>query len=129
ITHEGEITISAAVTGDSVVITVADTGIGIHVERLEDIFYGDNQSAENDDPAYKGSGFGLGIAKKLVELGGGRIWLEPGREIGTAIRFTALIAADTAEEPVSMTLNKAARPAIEFGAKESAAAGEEISRD
>lgn len=121
-THEGEISISADIVGERAVITVADTGIGIHTERLEEVFHGNYQNAEGYDPAYKGSGFGLGITKRLVELGGGRIWIEPEREVGTAIHFTMPISdvKELPEAPVYRDVNQL----VDSSHNEAAAAAE-----
>ncbi|OBZ09897.1 ATP-binding protein [Bacillus sp. FJAT-26390] len=127
-TQEGEIRISAAIMEDKAVITVADTGIGMHVERLEDVFHSDNRNADYEVSSNKGSGFGLGIAKKLVELGGGRIWLEPKREIGTAIHFTSPIAVN--EKAADPAPYLSVKPIADSGMMESAAAAAEgMSRD
>jgi sensor histidine kinase YesM len=126
-TQEGEIRISAAIIEEKAVITVADTGIGMHVERLEDVFHSDHQNVDYDVSSNKGSGFGLGIAKKLVELGGGRIWLEPKREIGTAIHFTSPVAGD--EELADRAPYQSVKLIADSGMKESAAAIEGMLRD
>lgn len=126
-TYEGEIRISAVILDEQVVVTVADTGIGMNVERLEDVYYGNNRSAESYESAYKGSGFGLGITKKLVELSGGRIWLEPDREIGTAIHFTSRISDTKSIEEHSVN-NEKMLLATQFD-KEVAAAAEDNRRD
>ena len=75
-----------------VVITVADTGIGIAAEDVERIFAMFHQAYAASPPP-GGSGLGLTIAKKLVELQGGRMWVrsQPGQ--GTVFGF-ALPAAE-----------------------------------
>lgn len=72
------------------------------MKRRMGLFHGGNRNTGDDNPAYKGSGFGLGIAKKLVELGGGRIWLEPQREVGAAIHFTSPIADAGVAAPITV---------------------------
>lgn len=67
----GKITVSASQNDKSLVIQVADNGMGIPADKQELIF----------QPYYqvnggKGSGLGLAITKLLVELHGGKIWLE-----------------------------------------------------
>ncbi|PYI51013.1 hybrid sensor histidine kinase/response regulator [Paenibacillus flagellatus] len=87
-THRGEIRVEAEVGESGVTISVTDTGIGIEPERLDDIFKAYDQAGATAHREYSGTGLGLSITKKLVELGGGRIWVEsePGR--GSAFRFT-----------------------------------------
>jgi len=72
----GEITVTATKNESDIVIEIADNGIGIPANKQEMIF----------QPYYqvnggKGSGLGLAITRFLVELHGGRIWLEstPGK--------------------------------------------------
>jgi two-component system, sensor histidine kinase ChiS len=84
-TPEGEIIIYAGRINDFVEITVEDTGIGIPVEKFEDIFKSFEQVDSSVSRHYAGSGLGLSIAKQLVELHNGRIHVES--EVGKGSRF------------------------------------------
>jgi PAS domain S-box-containing protein len=71
--------------GDEPIFFVQDNGIGIDPRYLERIF----QLFEKLDPAIPGTGIGLPIVKQIIEMHGGRIWVEsegPGK--GTTFRFT-----------------------------------------
>ncbi len=68
---------------------VSDTGIGIAPEKLEEIFYSFTQADSSTTRNYAGSGLGLSIAKRLVELMGGRIWVESKLGRGSTFYFTA----------------------------------------
>ncbi|MGI4873813.1 MAG: ATP-binding protein [Janthinobacterium lividum] len=60
---------------------VADTGIGMEADQLEKVFQRFTQASSTTSRLYGGTGLGLAICRRLVELQGGRIWLEsqPGR--------------------------------------------------
>ncbi|MGH7409977.1 MAG: ATP-binding protein, partial [Candidatus Methylomirabilis sp.] len=65
-----------ASASDFVEIAVADTGIGIPVEELENIFSEFHQADSSITREYGGSGLGLSIAKQFIEMHGGTIWAE-----------------------------------------------------
>jgi PAS domain S-box-containing protein len=69
--------------------TVADTGIGIPPDKLEQIFSSFEQADSSTTRKYGGSGLGLGIAKRLTEMMGGRIMVESELGKGSKFSFTA----------------------------------------
>jgi len=72
----GEVMVSAYVRDDEMCVSVRDTGIGIAQENLERIF---DRFFRADDPMVQdapGTGLGLAIVRSLVELQGGRVWVE-----------------------------------------------------
>jgi len=86
---QGRITVSASRNGgESVQVSVSDTGPGVPPDEKEKIFAKFYQIAEVNGENSKGTGLGLAIAKALVELHGGKIWVEsePGR--GSTFSFT-----------------------------------------
>nr|WP_305121042.1 ATP-binding protein [Saccharibacillus sp. JS10] len=96
-TEQGQIVITASVEGDWVTVEVADTGIGIDRSRWQSIF----QRFERMDEALnsEGNGLGLHITRQLVELGGGRIWLNSTPNKGTSFFFTLPISSFEVESP------------------------------
>jgi adenylate cyclase len=87
-TETGSVTIQAKVEDGSFVVTVADTGMGIAAEDLERIF-GEFQQVDSSSTRKKGgTGLGLAIAKRIVELHGGRIWVESSPGQGSTFSFT-----------------------------------------
>jgi signal transduction histidine kinase len=75
--REGAVRVAAAPDGpDAVRLAVSDTGAGIPVEQRELVFDKFYQVGRPDGARPGGSGLGLTIARHLVELHGGRIWVE-----------------------------------------------------
>lgn len=73
--------------GDNLVVEVQDTGLGINKEdqkRLFDPYY----RRVEDRERLSGLGLGLALAKKLVELHGGRIWVKSKKGQGSTFGFS-----------------------------------------
>ncbi|MBI4971686.1 MAG: response regulator [Candidatus Omnitrophica bacterium] len=70
------------------IFSVRDTGIGIPPEKMDAVFDPFTQADCSTTRRYGGSGLGLSISKRLVELMGGRIWLESKIGEGTKVSFT-----------------------------------------
>ncbi len=79
---------------------VQDEGIGISPEQQEVLFSAFSQADSSTTRRYGGSGLGLVISKRLVELMGGRIWLESVPGQGSTFHFTIRLgaAADTSAQ-------------------------------
>jgi len=85
----GEILVAAEEHKNSVQFTVRDTGRGIEAERVNAIFDRFNASSE------AGTGMGLALVRRLVEMMGGQIAVESRLGHGTTFRFTLPVAAVT----------------------------------
>ena len=85
-TDEGSITVSVRRDGDSVKLSVADTGIGIPPEDLPHIFDEFRQVERQGGEQSEGTGLGLAIARKTVALLGGTI--SASSEVGAGTIFT-----------------------------------------
>jgi PAS domain S-box-containing protein len=82
---------------------VRDTGVGIAASKQREIFEAFVQADSSTTRKYGGTGLGLTIASRLVELMGGRIWLESAESRGSTFHFTAgfgVAPGATPSEPV-----------------------------
>lgn len=89
---EGQVVVAARQDGGQMVLSVADTGIGIpaqDIPRIFERFYKADRSRSRS-----GTGLGLAIAKHVVQAHGGRIWVESTEGQGSAFYFTLPIAKD-----------------------------------
>ena len=82
----GELKIEAVRKGDWCQVSVSDNGIGIRKEDQEQLFEPFYQANNSLAGERKGTGLGLALVKQIVEMHGGRIWVES--EYGKGSRFT-----------------------------------------
>ncbi|MCT7963632.1 MASE1 domain-containing protein [Laspinema sp. D1] len=75
-------------------ITITDTGIGIAEDKLERIFESFEQAEGSTGRMYGGTGVGLAIAKQLVELHGGQIWVKSRLGEGSKFSFTLPLSGE-----------------------------------
>jgi signal transduction histidine kinase len=92
----GSVTLRGRSSGDEVEISVSDTGIGIKKEDHDTIFEEFRQAKSDYAQKQEGTGLGLALARRLVELHGGRIWLES--EPGEGSTFTFTLPKETAAD-------------------------------
>jgi signal transduction histidine kinase len=83
----GRIQVEIKTKGNEVWVSVRDTGIGIPPSKHERIFDRFYQVEPSLTRRFEGMGLGLSIAKGMVELHGGRIWVESVEEMGSAFTF------------------------------------------
>ncbi len=87
-TDKGEVKIAASVANGSFTVAVCDTGPGIAASDQAKIFE-EFQQADNSSTRQKGgTGLGLAIAKRIIEMHGGRLWVESSLGQGSTFSFT-----------------------------------------
>jgi signal transduction histidine kinase len=84
----GRVDVSARRHDGVVEIAIADTGVGISPADQERIFEEFRQAGEPGSPSPEGTGLGLTLSKRFVELHGGRLWVQSELGAGTTFRFT-----------------------------------------
>jgi len=101
-TEAGEVVLTVELAGledgrATLLFSVRDTGIGLSPEQVEQLFQPFSQVDSSSTRRFLGSGLGLAICKRLVEMMGGRIWVEsePGR--GSEFFFTVVMGVGQAQ--------------------------------
>ena len=99
----GRVDVRAFIRGQDLVVLVADTGVGVQVEDRERIFDSFQQGARSSGQV-EGTGLGLTLSKRILELHGGRIWVES--EAGKGSTFGIALPAGS-EEPADQAVPQA----------------------
>jgi signal transduction histidine kinase/CheY-like chemotaxis protein len=107
-TSQGGVTILVKPSDGGIEFTIADTGIGIPADRREAVFQEFQQADGSTARNFGGTGLGLAISRRLVEMMGGRIWIESADSGGAAFHFTVVMPPvpeplATPEAPVADT--------------------------
>ncbi len=84
----GRVGVAATAADGAIIIAVSDTGIGIAPEDQATIFEEFRQVGREDARKQEGTGLGLTLARKFVELHGGRIWVQSHVGQGSTFTFT-----------------------------------------
>jgi len=99
-TEEGEVGIRVAVDAveekaSILHFIVSDSGVGIAPEKLEMIFDSFSQADASTTRQFGGTGLGLTISRRLVQLMGGRVWVESELGAGSRFHFTVRLITET----------------------------------
>ena len=98
----GSVSLDAAFIGEAdgvceLLIKVVDSGIGINLEQQARLFQSFEQADSSTSSKFGGTGLGLAISKSIVEMMGGRIWVESEIGQGAAFTFTVRIKRGDAQ--------------------------------
>jgi signal transduction histidine kinase/DNA-binding response OmpR family regulator/HPt (histidine-containing phosphotransfer) domain-containing protein len=106
-TDKGEITVSCSVTRPApdtagplepdedtaeILFSIKDTGIGMTGEQMSKLFNPFTQADSSTTRLYGGTGLGLTITKRIIQMMGGDIWIESEQGRGTTVNFTVRLA-------------------------------------
>ena len=93
-TEAGEVKMRVTTADDAFLVGVSDTGAGISEADQEKIFEEFQQADSSSTKQKGGTGLGLSIAKRIIEMHGGRIWVESSLRTGSTFWFTLPVRID-----------------------------------
>jgi signal transduction histidine kinase/CheY-like chemotaxis protein len=99
----GAVTVTATRVGHEAHVSVRDTGIGIDASERERIFEAFQRGGRTARTSAEGTGLGLTLSKRIVELHGGRMWMESEPGVGSTFSFAIPLAAEPAAEVAEPT--------------------------
>jgi signal transduction histidine kinase len=97
-TEVGEVRIQAQASDGAFLVSVSDTGSGIALDDQQKIFEEFQQAHTSTTREKGGTGLGLAIAKRIIEMHGGRIWVESTPGQGSTFSFTVPVRVDRQTE-------------------------------
>ena len=92
----GLVTLSTSAEGGFALVSVTDTGLGIPPDEIGHVFERFRRVRSGAAQSIPGTGLGLTIVKQIVEMHGGKIWVESAVGHGSAFHFTIPLAAEHA---------------------------------
>jgi signal transduction histidine kinase len=97
-TDTGEVSIEARAVDGAFLVSVSDTGPGISEADQQKIFEEFQQADSSSTRSKGGSGLGLSISRRIVELHGGRLWVESALGEGSTFHFTVPLRVERQAE-------------------------------
>ncbi|KKO18209.1 MAG: response regulator [Candidatus Brocadia sp.] len=115
--ENGKIVLEAGVMEEMLQLSVSDTGIGMKSEDQQKVFKEFWQADSSFARKYEGTGLGLALTKRIIEMHGGKIWFESEYGKGSVFYFTLPIKA-SAKKPEPKEAKTKPRPTIPVGEKD-----------
>ena len=106
----GSVDVRAEVSGTDALVTVRDTGIGIPEEERERIFEAFQRGGRGARTSVEGTGLGLTLSRRILDLHGGRLWMESTVGEGSTFSFTVPQLAGATAAPRERETALAALP-------------------
>jgi signal transduction histidine kinase len=94
-TEAGEVRITARTESGHFAVSVADTGPGIPTDQLTRVFEQFHQVDNSNTKKKGGTGLGLAIAKQILEMHGGKVWVESELGRGATFQFHLPVRAES----------------------------------
>ena len=101
----GRVTTKLEISENSLLVRVIDTGVGISTEDQEMLFRAFTQVDTSKARAHEGTGLGLALTKRLIELHGGEIWVESTVGEGSTFSFTLPMQRHAVSSPAPTPSN------------------------
>jgi signal transduction histidine kinase/CheY-like chemotaxis protein len=95
----GSVTVEARRVGDEAQVSVRDTGIGIAEDERDRIFEAFQRGGRAARTSTEGTGLGLTLSKRIVDLHGGRLWVESELGVGSIFSFALPMLPGSAARP------------------------------
>jgi signal transduction histidine kinase/CheY-like chemotaxis protein len=91
----GSVVVTASIVGEEAHVSVRDTGVGIAEEERERIFEAFERGGRSPRTSSEGTGLGLTLSRRIVELHGGRLWMTSEMGVGSTFGFAIPISQET----------------------------------
>ncbi len=111
-TEKGKIEVGYIVEPDFIKFHIKDTGIGISDEKQESIFWRFTQGDSSYTRRFRGFGLGLAISRGLVEIMGGKIWVNSKPGEGSVFYFTIPFNDNSLKSPQSLVKSAKTNPSL-----------------
>ncbi len=116
-TEQGGARVKTERRESEVVISISDTGPGIAAENQDKLFEPFQQLDGSIRRRYGGSGLGLNISKRFVEMHGGKMWLESQIDVGTTFFFSLPLTLPEVVTPTANEFGRSFNPYYEYRAR------------
>ena len=105
-TEAGRVVIGVTVADNRFVVSVSDTGLGIAPEDQEKVFEEFKQVDDSSTRNKGGTGLGLAIARRIVELHGGRMWVDSALGRGSTFGFSVPVRVERRQRSVPVDVDR-----------------------